>query len=273
MEVSNVSNDSIIDEGAPQQGRFIEYNRCFNMKSSLVKRLLVEPVQSIFNTKVIHLSTNCPLFLFILQNEENRKVLHSLGLLDLSTHDPPRYDQEAFFLYSKFLQSHLILSEAIRTTINDRLAIRRNRKLLCMHIRCGVPLADFGDQASFLNRKDISTFHSCQRQFDWSDEALILVASDSSRAKIMIRNYNPQKEVLWWVNKTSHTKTRYFSRTEASVVENSVLDLFSLASCDALIGTFRSTYSLTAAALIGKIPYLVTKGSKTCAIPKVITFG
>ena len=102
---------------------------------------------------------------------------------------------------------------------------------------------------------------------------MILVASDSSRAKMMIRNYNPQKEVFWWVNKTTHTMTRYYRQTARAVVESSVFDLFSLASCDAMIGTFRSTYSLTAAALIGEVPYLVSRGSSACTIPKVITFG
>ena len=102
---------------------------------------------------------------------------------------------------------------------------------------------------------------------------MILVASDSSRAKMMIRNYNPRKEVIWWVNKTSHTMTRHSKYTARSVVESSVLDLFSLASCDALIGAFRSTYSLTAAALIGEVPYLVSRRSSSCAIPNVINFG
>ena len=60
----------------------------------------------------------------MIQNEENRKVLHSLGLLDESTSNPPRYDHEAFFLYSYFLRNHLILSKSMRTSIDDRLAIR-----------------------------------------------------------------------------------------------------------------------------------------------------
>ena len=273
MEVASVSRNSQIGSRTSLKGRFIAYNNCFSTKSSLVNRLISNSIKSVFDTKDIYLSTNCPLFLFMIQNEENRKVLHSLGLLDESTSNPPRYDHEAFFLYSYFLRNHLILSKSMRTSIDDRLAIRGNRKLLCMHIRCGIPLADFPDQASFLNRKDIHTFHSCQNHFNWSNNALILVASDSSRAKMMIRNYNPRKEVIWWVNKTSHTMTRHSKYTSRSVVESSVLDLFSLASCDALIGTFRSTYSLTAAALIGEVPYLVSRRSSSCAIPNVINFG
>ena len=45
-----------------------------------------------------------------------------------------------------------------------------------------------------------------------------------------------------------------------------------LSKADVLVGTARSTFSLTAGAFKGEIPYLVQKGIKSCSIPKVVSY-
>ena len=224
------------------------------------------------------LSTNCPLFLYIIKNPSNRRALTELGILPAVEIKPMPLDRQAFSFYSFFMRTHVVLSKSVQLEVQRRRSFHHNRNSVCMHIRCGIPLADFGDQSSFLSIKDISSFYLCQNTFPLQDDSgatpIVVIASDSSRAKNMIRNYNSKNaEVIWWENRTIHTMTRYFRKTHSNVVESAVIDLFSLSQCSYFIGTFRSTFSLTAAAIMGNVPSLVKKGSKACEIPKVITFG
>ena len=224
------------------------------------------------------ISTNCPLFLYIIQNPLNEHRLRSIGIPLNRGESNPNSNRKAFYFYSFFMQNHVRPADSILQVLEERRSYHGNRNSICMHIRCGIPLADFGDQASFLSIKDISTFYRCQSHFQTKDRSshgnVVIVASDSSRAKNIIRNFNAgRSEVVWWENKTSHTMTRSFRKTRSSVINSAVIDLFSLAQCSHFVGTFRSSFSITAAALMGNVPFLVKQGGKRCEIPKVITFG
>lgn len=262
----------------PQKFSIREYNKCFSSKSHLSQKLTTQPISSVFQFNNMGLSTNCPLFLYIIKNPSNQRMLMELGILPTVETKSMPLDRQAFFFYSYFMRTHVILSKSVQMEVQRRGLFHHNRNSICMHVRCGVPLADFGDQSSFLSVKDISSFYHCQRTFPFQDDSgakpVVVIASDSSRAKNIIRNYNSNNaEVIWWENRTTHTMTRYFRKTHSSVVESAVIDLFSLSQCSHFVGTFRSTFSLTAAAIMGKVPPLVKKGSKACEIPKVITFG
>lgn len=250
----------------------MEYNRCFSEKSNLVQSLLRDPVTSIFKKWNVRLSTNCPLFAPIIQNPKNHALLVDLGFLSPSDLKPSLANQNAFFFYSWFLRQYVTPTLPIQLEVRNRLADHANRTLLCLHIRCGNPLADFKDQASFLGLRDISKFQTCRKNLLKNGTTTILT-SDSTRAKTMIRNYRPGDDVVWFDAPAVHTMTRHMQRAKLSGLQQVAADLFTLASCDEFVGTYRSSFSVAASALIGKKPFLVQPTSGGCSIPKTIRFG
>ena len=250
----------------------MEYNRCFSEKSKLVQSLLHAPVSSLFKKSNVRLSTNCPLFVPIIQNPKNHPLLIDLGLLSPNDLKPSLANQNAFSFYSRFLRHYVAPTALIESEVRNRLSEYSNRTLLCMHIRCGSPLADFKDQASFLGLKDISKFQTCRKNL-LKNGTTTIVTSDSTRAKKMIRNYRPGDDVVWFGDHAVHTMTRHTQRTKLSTLQGVAVDLFTLAACDEFIGTYRSSFSIAASALIGRKPVLVQPTSKRCTIPKTVRFG
>ena len=143
-----------------------------------------------------------------------------------------------------------------------------------LHIRCGNPLADFKDQASFLSVKEVSVFNRCVKQAKQAKQVgAIVVASDSTRVKKMIANYNPAVPVLFADAKSTHTMTRYFSSMSSQSLLQAFVEMVLLSRATVLVGTTRSSFSLCAAAMKGELPFLVTRGVTSCSIPKRIVFG
>lgn len=160
----------------------MEYNRCFSEKSNLVQSLLRDPVTSIFKKWNVRLSTNCPLFAPIIQNPKNHALLVDLGFLSPSDLKPSLANQNCVFLL--FPVPPAVCDSDIADSVGGTKSSRRpcNRTLLCLHIRCGNPLADFKDQASFLGLRDISKFQTCRKNLLKNGTTTILT-SDSTRRR------------------------------------------------------------------------------------------
>ena len=177
------------------------------------------------------------------------------------------------------LRRYLVPLPLVEQEVAARLAGVRG-DVAALHIRCGNPLADFKDQASFLSVKEVSVFNRCVKQAKQAKQAkqtgkvgAIMVASDSTRVKKMIANYNPAVPVLFADAKSTHTMTRYFSSMSSQSLLQAFVEMVLLSRATVLIGTTRSSFSLCAAAMKGELPFLVTRGVTSCSIPKRIVFG
>ena len=247
---------------------FTEYNKCFTNKSLRARHLSNFSVSSIVKGDTFVVSTNCPLFHYILKNKQNLQQLKKLELIDENS----SLQNLSFFLYSTILRSYFQPLPIIQEEVERRLVNTTGKYIIGMHIRCGNPMADFKDQSSFLSVKDIATFNKCMKTKINQSDSVIVIASDSTKAKLMIQNYNPSKEVYYDSSKSQHTMTRYFNKMSLSSLQSSFSEMIMLSKADVLVGTARSTFSLTAGAFKGEIPYLVQKGIKSCSIPKVVSY-
>lgn len=258
----------------PSRDAIIAYNKCFNPRSTIAMAFATQPLASLIKQKTLLFSTNCPLFLFLLQNPDNLQRLASLGLLPTAPLSP--LDHQAFFLLSTVLRRYLVPLPLVEQEVAARLAGVRG-DVAALHIRCGNPLADFKDQASFLSVKEVSVFNRCVKQAKQAKQAgqvgAIVVASDSTRVKKMIANYNPAVPVLFADAKSTHTMTRYFSSMSSQSLLQAFVEMVLLSRATVLVGTTRSSFSLCAAAMKGELPFLVTRGVTSCSIPKRIVFG
>lgn len=258
----------------PSRDAIIAYNKCFNAHSSISIAFATQPLASLIKQKTLLFSTNCPLFFFILQNPDNLQRLASLGLLPAPSSLSP-LDHQAFFLLSAVLRRFLVPLPLVEQEVAARFTARlagTDGAVAAMHIRCGNPLADFKDQASFLSVKEISVFNRCVQHIK-SKIGAIVVASDSTRAKKMIANYNPAVNVVFADVKSTHTMTRYFNSMSSHSLLQAFVEMVLLSRATVLVGTTRSSFSLCAAAMKGELPFLVTRGVKACSIPKKIIFG
>lgn len=229
---------------------------------------------SLIKQKTLLFSTNCPLFLFLLQNPDNLQRLASLGLLPTAPLSP--LDHQAFFLLSTVLRRYLVPLPLVEQEVAARLAGVRG-DVAALHIRCGNPLADFKDPG-FLPQREGSVRVQPLREAGKAGKAgraggRIVVASDSTRVKKMIANYNPAVPVLFADAKSTHTMTRYFSSMSSQSLLQAFVEMVLLSRATVLIGTTRSSFSLCAAAMKGELPFLVTRGVTSCSIPKRIVFG
>ena len=174
---------------------------------------------------------------------------------------------------SKIVRTYIVPHVDIQDRVDAFLSKYRGKKLIGMHIRCGNPLSDFKDQSSFLSLADISTFQQCIKKWKEGSKEVLFVASDSLRAKNLIRAYNPSNEVVFEEKKTVHTMTNTFRETKLDQSRAAFVEMLVMSRCDFFVGTARSTYSLCAAAFRGSLPHLVGEKSKVCAIPKSVVFG
>ncbi|KAK8825867.1 hypothetical protein WA577_001036, partial [Blastocystis sp. JDR] len=59
----------------PSRDAIIAYNKCFNPRSTIAMAFATQPLASLIKQKTLLFSTNCPLFLFLLQNPDNLQRL------------------------------------------------------------------------------------------------------------------------------------------------------------------------------------------------------
>ena len=79
-------------------------------------------------------------------------------------------------------------------------------------------------------------------------------------------------EVFSFTPKATHSDSAFKSTKGNDIVKELFVELLALGSCDALVGTYRSSFSFLASSFQGKVPYLVTRNSK-CFLPSSLHFG
>lgn len=180
----------------------------------------------------------------------------------------------SFFLYSTILRSFVTPRAVIMNEVHSRLNNTQGKFVIAMHLRCGAPMADFRDQANFLNRRDILSFQRCVKEELelYHNHSMLFVASDSSKAKRMIELLNTDIPVWYDKERPRHTMTRKTRSMKTNHLISSFTDMIMLSKADLLVGTARSTFSLTAGAFKGEIPRLVYTKKKGCSVPTTIHF-
>lgn len=179
---------------------------------------------------------------------------------------------QSFTLYSTILRNYLQPTAPVIEEVNNRLTNSTGKRIVGMHIRCGTPLADFKDQTTFLTSRDIIAFSRCVKKDLQQANAMIVLASDSTKVKTLIRELHPDKTVVTTSETVKHTMTRLFNQMKLSSLQMSFTDMLMLSKSDVLVGTTRSTFSLTAGAFKGQMPYLVQKGKRECYLPKRVIY-
>lgn len=248
-------------------------NICYFDNTPLVNRIKNESIQSIFNDTHICITSNCPLYHWIVYNEENYHKLVKLGLLPDIPYSQYEPSIHGFYLLSNIVRKHLIPKEYIQQLVKIRTKEFANNKeytSVAFHIRKGDGRADFKESRIFLYGGDVTSFSTCSL-FDTIKNPLIFVASDSTEAKRKVISDNPKRKVVVSSAIAKHSKLAVRKDSNKHVLDNVLVDMLSLASCDYLIGTWKSTYSMIAGAFQGRLPYFVPRGQK-CFIPKKFVF-
>ena len=102
--------------------------------------------------------------------------------------------------------------------------------------------SDFVEYRSFLFTKDIMSFLKCSI-FDQYPKASIYIASDSNFAKGIVLNNTMNHEVFSFTPKATHSDSAFKSTKGNDIVKELFVELLTLGSCDALVGTYRSSFS------------------------------
>ena len=245
-------------------------NICFTKKSKVVQKLMVSPITRVFNADHIILSTNCPLFAWMLYNNETYSEIVRLGLLDDRPFESFSPSVHGFRLLSNIVRKHFIMNDDIRTAVQERRRIIGNDTCVAFHIRMGDKQSDFKEYRSFIFSGDIHAFSNC-KVFQQYPNATIFVSSDSSFAKSVVLKDNSQRRVVTFSEKAQHSFSAVRSGKGRAVIHNLLVDIMTIASCDIVIGTYKSSFSLLAAAFQGNPPYWVARRSK-CFLPDRIVY-
>ena len=100
--------------------------------------------------------------------------------------------------------------------------------------------------------------------------AVLFVASDSTEAKNVIRA-NTRHVVITVSSKARHSNGSMGLKKNIDILAESFADMLTVGSCDYVVGTWRSTFSVVAAAFQGRIPYFVAR-RKACFQPTYVDY-
>ena len=254
-----------IPENLPEPKVYRLYNGCFGDKPLIVQQLINNPIESIFNDNYVVIQTNCPLFNWIAYNKKSFYSLIQLGLLDHSKYESSHPAIHGFRVLSNVMKSHIVFNKELLNAVNDRMLGIGNSKCISFHIRMGNYKSDFRDGRVFLYGKDIYSFIDCPIVQKYS-KAFIFLSSDSIYAKNIIMNNTRKHSVVSSPKKATHSSHISFLDNFKGTYDT-FLDLVTLSTCNELIGTSGSTFTVLAASLMGKLPYLIGQNS-TCELPR-----
>ena len=105
-----------------------------------------------------------------------------------------------------------------------------------------------------------------------SESELLVMQRETSQGKRMIELLHADIPVWYDKERPRHTMTRKTRSMKANHLISSFTDMIMLSKADLLVGTARSTFSLTAGAFKGEIPRLVYNKKKGCSVPTTIHF-
>ena len=236
----------------------------------MVQALQNMTVSEYFTRPHIILSTNCPLFSWMLLNRETYRQVVALGLLDDEPYGSKSASVLGFQLMSNILRRKFIIKEEIMEEVRKRFEVIGKKPVVGFHIRRGDRSSDFKETRHFLYEEDIPRFMSCS-VFKTVPKATIFIASDSTVTKYKLRDSYPQRRIVVFNMTAEHTYSAVRKDFGRQRVRNVFIDMMTLAQCDYIVGTYRSSYSTLAAAFQGHVPYYV-KHRQKCFVPRSFTY-
>ena len=249
----------------PEPKEYRLYNSCFKEKPFMVQQLINNPINTVFNDTYIVIQTNCPLFNWLTYNRDNYYSLIRLGILKNGNFESSHPAIHGFNVLSSIMKKHIIFNREFLNAVKDRRQIIGQSQCISMHIRMGNYKSDFNDGRIFLFENDLLSFIDCPILEKYSN-APVYLTSDSRYAKNLIVNNTHDHRVISSSKKVIHTSHVSFDNNFLGTY-GAFLDLVTLGTCNELIGTSGSTFTILAASLMGKLPYLVGKNS-SCELPK-----
>ena len=266
--IKDITNRMILYDrpnNLPEPKEYTLYNSCYGEKPFLVQQLINNPVYNVFNDSYIVIQTNCPLFNWLTYNRDNYYSLIQLGILKNVSFESSHPAIHGFNVLSNIMKKHIVFNREFRNAVKDRRQIIGHSKCISMHIRMGNYKSDFHDGRIFLFDNDIMSFIDCPIIKKYP-KAPIYLTSDSRYAKNLIVNNTHDHRVVSSSKKVIHTSHVSFANNFMGAY-STFLDLVTLGSCSEFVGTSGSTFTILAASLMGKLPYLVGKNT-SCELPK-----
>lgn len=208
--------------------------------------------------------------MWMLYNEQTYHQVVQLGLLPEEPFSQTDPTLRGFALLSTVLRNHFIPHERILAAVKNRTKEFAGYTTVGFHIRKGDKHSDFKESRNFIYNGDVSSFSSCE-VFSKVSNPLIFVASDSTEAKKQVELDNPTRKVIISSAVAQHTYSAVRKEGIKHLLDDVLIDMLTLASCDYVIGTWKSSYSILAGAFQGHLPYFVSR-NKRCFIPKRVLF-
>ena len=252
-----------------KRSSFKQTDICFSRNSHITQSIISNTIPSVFRERYLVINTNCPLFAWMTYNVETYRALVQLGFLKDKPFESALPPEHGFNVLSYVMKNHFVFNSTIMNAVHQRRKAIGNGSCVAFHIRMGNLNSDFRDSHSFLKQESLPYFSNCSVLSEYPGVP-IFVASDSSSAKKVIRQITPAHKVISFNTKAGHTESYSFNYLNTHLT-NSLIDLMTLGSCDVLVGTTMSTFSVLASSLIGKLPYLVD-GKSTCHLPRGLLY-
>ena len=231
---------------------FIYRGSCFKDYGEMSIQLRNTSLSNIFRSKKIIIKTHCPLFQWILCNEENRRILKEKGLLT-NYNSSATSEVNGFFYLSSILHRFRI-NPSILKEARRRLPLDNGQSVNGMHIRIGRHRG-FQDNSFFLYEDDIPRFAQCAKKFHLEGNHSY-VASDSPIAKEYYSNSSQWKNYIVSSTVAKHTE----GSTNKTVYSDAFVDMIALSLCSSLVGTWRSSYTTISGTFQGNIPFYILRG-------------
>ena len=227
------------------------------------------PLPTVFNHTSFALGTNCPLFHWILFNKYNYDRLVEAGLIDAIPFRRESTAKTSFKLMVNIIRNYLTVQPTVQQQVDQRRQTFNGQTSIGFHIRKGDKHADFKETRNFLYDRDVLAFPQCVIVQNHTN-AVLYVASDSNEAKKMVQKATHHRVIVSsTVARHSHAAMR--KEKNVDILMDSFVDLLAVASCDFIVGTWKSSFSVVAGAFRGVTPYFVQPW-KRYAIPERIAF-
>ena len=205
-------------------------------------------------------STNCPLFSWMMKNEENYNQAVALGLVENKPFRADNYSAVGFELMSTIVRRKLVINREIEIAVDKRFEV----------IGSGDRQSDFKETRNFLYNGDVKQFMLCS-VFASVPDASIFIASDSSNAKYSLVKEYPNRRIIVFNVTAEHTYSAVRNEWGRQRLQTMFVDMMTLARCTFIVGTYKSSFSTLAAAFQGHIPFYVRQRAK-CFLPRSIVY-
>ena len=254
------------DAPSSEYYHFVCAGSCFKEYGEISTLLRNTSLPNILRANRITVHTHCPLFQWILCNEENRRLLRARNLL-------PSYDANATsevngFRFMSFILKKLKIKPEILNEAKRRIGWESGKKVNAIHIRIGRHRG-FQDNSFFLLEDDIPRFAQCASKFDLIQNNTYL-ASDSPIAKAYYSNRTAFPGYIVSSTVAKHTE----GSVNRTIFTEAFTDMITMSLCSSLIGTWRSSYTTVTGAFQGNIPYYILRGwSGACRENSTVLFG